>query len=91
MLNLKYKKCVRRHVIDIIPYNIPHFDHVTPENNYVSIDECVHKDVEVDIVVANIEVVNNNNKKSHEIVTRKNAQLVVQGYAEGGCEKCLPQ
>lgn len=73
MLNLKYKLYVRKHVLDIAPQNISHFDDTTPENNSVIDDDHVHGEVEVDFVASHVETVNNNNKKSHEIVTRNKA------------------
>lgn len=42
----------------------------------MSDDDHVNEDVEIDIIVANVEVVNNNNKKSHGIATRKKSKLV---------------
>lgn len=39
---------------------------VTPENNSMSNDDHFHEDIEVDVVVARVDVVNNNNNKKRK-------------------------
>lgn len=73
MLNLSDKMYVKKHVTDIVPHNNPYFDDMTLENNSLSGDGHVHEDVKVDVVVSHVDVVNNNNKISQEIVTRNKA------------------
>lgn len=82
VLNLRYKLYDRKHVLDIVPHNIPYFDDVTYGNNSMSDDDHVHEYVDVVIIIDHGEVVNNNNNKSHGIVTRKKAQLVEEVYVE---------
>lgn len=54
---------------------------MTPENNFVSDDEHVHEDVEVDTIVAHVGVVNNNNEK------RKHASKGKKDHAVNDMEK----
>lgn len=48
-------------------------DDVTLENNYVSNDDYVHEYVKVDIVIAHVDVVNNNKKKRRSASKGKKA------------------
>lgn len=38
-------------------------DDMTPENNSISDDDCLHEDIEVDIVVSHVGFVNKHNEK----------------------------
>lgn len=51
----------------------------------------VYADVKVDIFVAHLEVVNNNNKKIDGIITRKKDQSVAQGYVEDSTHISHPE
>lgn len=72
VLSLRYKLYFRKHVLDIVPHNIPYFDVMTLDNNYVSDDDHVHEDVKVDIVVSHVKVVNKIIRKIMRLLLERN-------------------